>query len=319
MSRTVDVVTLGESLGLLVAEKHGRLQHVPSMRLGFGGAESNVAIGVARLNGTAAWIGRLGTDSLGELITREMRAEGVKVHAAFDSQYSTALMLKERPRPGESRITYYRAGLAGSRLVSNDISEASIREAQVLHVTGITPALGMTASEAVDHALDLAHSNNTRVSFDVNHRSGLWASKVEAQAAYRRIASRADVIFAGEDEAELLTGVAPGPEQLNALLALGAREVVVKRGARGAIGLSQNGTLCEKPALPVNVVDTVGAGDAFVAGWLFEWTRDASPEARMDTAVACGAAACQAEGDWESLPTALELTRQSSSSDPVVR
>lgn len=319
MNQTLDVATLGESLGLLVAGKHGRLQHVPSMNLGFGGAESNVAIGVARLGGQSAWIGRLGSDSLGELITREIRAEGVQVHATYDAEVPTALMLKERPRPGHSRISYYRHGLAGSRLAPEDIPEGPIREAKVLHVTGITPALGKSAASAVDYALDLADRYQAQVSFDVNHRSGLWLSNSQAQASYRKLASRADVIFAGEDEAELLTGVTAGPGQLEAMLELGAGEAIVKRGAHGAISLSREGVRCERTAVPVNVVDTVGAGDAFVAGWLLEWVRHASPEARMETAVACGAATCGADGDWESLPTAVELEHLSSPADPVVR
>ncbi|WP_218221152.1 sugar kinase [Nesterenkonia sp. Act20] len=315
----VDVVTVGESLGLLVAGRHGRLQHVPSMDLGFGGAESNVAIGVARLGGVSAWIGRLGADSLGELITREIRAEGVQVHVTYDAEVATALMLKERPRPGHSRITYYRRGLAGSRLAPADIPENPIRDAAVLHVTGITAALGESAAQAVDAALDLAARFKVRISFDVNHRSGLWASDSEARVAYRKLASRADVIFAGEKEAELLTGVAAGPQQLEALLEMGAREAVVKRGDQGAISLNRDGVKCEKAALPLEPVDTVGAGDAFVAGWLLEWVRGSSPEARMDTAIACGAAACGAEGDWESLPTARELENQLGTADPVIR
>lgn len=319
MSRRAEVVTLGESLGLLVAGKHGRLQHVPSMDLGFGGAESNVAIGVARLGGRSAWIGRLGSDSLGELISREIRAEGVQVYATYDPDVATALMLKERPRPGHSRITYYRKGLAGSRLTTGDIPENPIREAEVLHVTGITPALGMSASSAVDYALDVAKSFNTRVSFDVNHRSGLWNSNEEAQEAYRRLASRADVIFAGEDEAELLTGVAAGPGQLESLLEMGAHEAVVKRGEKGAESLNRDGVRCRESAVQVDVVDTVGAGDAFVAGWLSEWVRGVSPEMRMKTAIACGAAACGAEGDWESLPTMRELKLLAHSADPVSR
>lgn len=319
MNRALDVVTLGESLGLLVASKHGRLQHVPSMNLGFGGAESNVAIGVARLGGQSGWIGRLGSDSLGELITRELRAEGVQVHATYDAEVPTALMLKERPRPGQSRITYYRRDLAGSRLTPEDVPEGPIQQAKVLHVTGITPALGRSAGRAVDYALDLAERYQARISFDVNHRSGLWLSDSQARDIYRRLASRADVIFAGEDEAELLTDMAPGSGQAEALLELGPGEAVVKRGDRGAISLNQEGTRREEAALPVDVVDTVGAGDAFVAGWLLEWVRGASSEVRMTTAVACGAAACGAGGDWESLPTAAQLKQSSSSADPVVR
>ncbi len=138
MSPTFDVVTLGESLGLLTAPQPGRLHHNPTLRLGFGGAESNVAIGVARLGGTAAWIGRLGADSLGELILRELRAEGVQPYPVFDLDTATALMVKERPHPGAARVTYYRRGQAGSRLRPADVPIAVVTDTKILHVTGIS-------------------------------------------------------------------------------------------------------------------------------------------------------------------------------------
>lgn len=316
--RRHDVVTVGESLGLLVAERNGPLQHVPTMRLGFGGAESNVAIGVSRLGGSAAWIGRLGNDSLARLIRRELLAEAVAVHAPEDSG-DTALMLKERPRPGQTRVSYYRRGQAGSRLVPQDIPEEVIAQAEVLHLTGITPALGEGPLQAMRHAAACARANGTRISFDVNHRRSLW-SEEDAVQLYREFAAQADVVFAGEDEAELLTGAVGAEAQLHALVTLGARQAVVKRGPGGAVALDQEGRAVSRDALQVEVVDTVGAGDAFVAGWLHEWVCGAEAGVRLDVAVACGAAACTAEGDWEALPTRKDLRDLlAEGTDPVIR
>ncbi|MET0853780.1 MAG: sugar kinase, partial [Microterricola sp.] len=197
----MSVVTLGESLGLLVASRIGRLELVPTMDLGFGGAESNVAIGLARLNVPVTWMGRLGNDALGRLIERELRAEGVKSAATHDPTAPTALMLKERPAVGSSAVSYYRAGSAGSRLGPEHLDVARIREARILHVTGITAALGAGPRAALEAAIDAAIDGGTIVSFDVNHRSRLW-SHATAASAYREIAARADVVFAGDDEAE---------------------------------------------------------------------------------------------------------------------
>jgi 2-dehydro-3-deoxygluconokinase len=318
-----DVVSLGESLGLLVAAQTGPLQHVDAMRLRFGGAESNVAIGVSRLGGRAGWIGRLGADSFGALIARELRAEGVAVHATIDAEAATALMLKERPGAGRSRITYYRRHQSGSRLAPGDLPVDVIEGARVLHVTGISAGLGESPLRTVHAAIDRAEAAGTAVSFDVNHRSSLWGDDTAARDAYRGIAERADAIFAGDDEAELLTGESDPQRQAEELLALGAAHAVVKLGERGALALSRTDAgvdRAEREAIPVPVVDTVGAGDAFVAGWLTRWASGADLSERMDAAVACGAFACTVEGDWEGAPTPADLRDLTSGGgDPVSR
>lgn len=313
----MSVVALGESLGLLVASRIGRLELVPTMDLGFGGAESNVAIGLARLGVRATWMGRLGDDALGRLVERQLRAEGVGVATTLDPAAPTALMLKERPAAGASSVVYYRAGSAGSRLAPEHLDLAAIGEARILHVTGITAALGEAPRAALDAAINAAHAAGALVSFDVNHRSRLWSHAVAAPE-YRAIAARADVVFAGEDEAELLTGEHEPEAQARALVALGAAQAVVKLGAEGALGLV-DGELVRQQAFPVHAVDTVGAGDAFVAGYLAELLEGAPLAKRLRTAAACGAVACTAPGDWEAAPDRAAIARLLDGGDPVQR
>ena len=316
----LDVVTLGESLGLLTADGVGSLCRVNTMRIGFGGAESNVAIGVARLGGTAAWIGRVGADALGELILRELRAERVETYATVDNQTSTALMLKERPRPAASRITYYRREQAGSRLCPQDIPVDVIDRAAFVHVTGITAALGEHPSTALHAIIDHAGRAGARISFDVNHRAGLWADAARAVRAYRSLIARAHIVFAGEDEAQLVTGQDDHQRQLDALLALGPEQAVVKCGARGAMAAARTGTRLSRAAHRVTVVDTVGAGDAFVAGWLAEAARGSDLSSCLDVASGCGALACTTAGDWEAAPTRADLALLADPGhDPVSR
>ncbi|MGP4033356.1 sugar kinase [Pseudarthrobacter sp. 1C304] len=313
----MSVVTLGESLGLLVASRIGRLELVPTMDLGFGGAESNVAIGLARLGVPVTWMGRLGDDALGRLIERELRAEGVTSAATHDPTAPTALMLKERPAVGSSAVSYYRAGSAGSRLGPEHLDVARIREARILHVTGITAALGAGPRAALDAAIDAAVDGGTIVSFDVNHRSRLW-DHATAASAYREIAARADVVFAGDDEAELLTGEREPAAQAAAIIELGPTQAVVKLGAEGAYAFA-DGCAAEQPAFPVHAVDTVGAGDAFVAGYLAELLAGAPLSGRLRTAAACGAVACTAPGDWEAAPDRAAIARLLGAGDPVQR
>jgi 2-dehydro-3-deoxygluconokinase len=345
---SLDVVAIGESLGLLVPDRPGRLAHVPHLRLGFGGAESNVAIGVARLGGRSAWVGRIGGDGLGELITRGIRAEGVEVHASVDPDAATALMIKERPRPGSSRVTYYRSVQAGSRLAAADIPDGVIERAAILHVTGISAGLGAGPLAAVHAAIDRAKAAGVTVSFDVNHRSALWrnvgdgngsgnasnggngngngngssgngSGARDAGDAYRELAARSDIVFAGDDEAALFTGRRDPHEQLDAIRALGVACAVIKLGEHGAIA-SEGEMVSARDAVRVDVVDTVGAGDAFVAGWLAETAAGASLEQRLEMAVQCGALACTVDGDWEAAPNRADVAALATpGADPVQR
>ena len=196
------VVTLGETMGLMRAASVGSLEHVSDFRLHIGGAESNVAIGAARLGRPAVWMGRVGDDGIGRRVLRELRAEGVTLHATVDDAARTGLMLKETPRAGSTRVLYYRAGSAGSRLNAADLDLGAIASAGILHVTGITLALSDSAEHAVFAAIDAAVTAGVPVSFDVNHRSSLWGAR-EAAPVYRRIAERATIVFAGDEEAEL--------------------------------------------------------------------------------------------------------------------
>lgn len=315
----VDVVTVGESLGLLTAGRVGSLRHVRDLQLGFGGAESNVAIGVARLGGSALWIGRVGADPLGQLIVRELRAEMVETVAVVDDEAATALMLKERPRPGASRVTYYRRNQAGSHLRPEDLPLGIIERGRILHITGITAALGERPLATLHMAIDYAKKAGRVVSFDVNHRASLWADSGEAASTYRDLAQRADIVFAGEDEAALVTGETDLRRQVDGLLALGVDRVAIKRGAMGAAAASRSGIVLRE-AHRIAVADTVGAGDAFVAGWLADMVRGADIQQCLETASACGALACTGLGDWEAAPTRSDLLRLSGvDGDPVSR
>jgi 2-dehydro-3-deoxygluconokinase len=311
------LVTFGETMALVAS---GALAHATSAEVGMGGAESNVAIGVRRLGGRAAWIGRVGEDSLGTRILRELRAEDLDVHAVLDDTSPTGLMVKERRTSQASRVWYYRAGSAGSRLAPSDVPEDLVRGAGLLHLTGITPGLSDTAAETTRQVVRMALDSGVPISFDVNHRAAVWRGReTGAAAVYRELAHQATVVFAGEDEARLLTGTTTtGPAALlDELAAVAGGDVVLKLGADGCLA-DVDGERHAQPAVPVPVVDTVGAGDAFVAGYLAELLRGLPAKDRLQTAVRCGAFACLSPGDWEGLPTRQDLALLDGG-DPVRR
>lgn len=292
------VVTLGETMALFSAVDAGSLAQVDDFRLSFGGAESNVAIGLVRLGTPATWIGRVGADDTAARVLRELRAEGVSVSATVDPDAPTGLMIKSRFGPQLVRVLYHRRGSAGGRLSPADIKPELIRSAGLLHVTGITPALSPSASAAIEYAMDVAVEAGTPISFDVNHRASLWSANA-ATDCYRRIASRATIVFAGDDEARILVEGDDPLALATALCELGPREAVIKLGAQGCVAFI-DGVAYRQAAVAVDVVDTVGAGDAFVAGYLSELLAGADPRARLRTAVRSGAFACLGPGDWES-------------------
>jgi 2-dehydro-3-deoxygluconokinase len=300
------VVTIGETMALMTGDRPGPLQHSPTMTLGIGGSESNVAIALSRLGDQVTWIGKVGADSLGDLVLREIEAEGVRVAAVRDVEAPTALMIKERRTASETRIFYYRRGFAGSRLEIDDVDFELIRTASLLHVTGISLALSPGMAEVIAEAVRVARSAGVTVSFDLNFRGKLWSPEA-ASAAYRAILPDVDVVFGGDDEAAIAVGRSDSPRALaRGLIDLGARDAVVKLGARGAVAVVAN-TEYEQPAVPIVPVDTVGAGDAFVAGYLSEFLLGAPVETRLSTAVIVGAYNCLTHGDWEGLPRRGEL------------
>lgn len=300
------VVTFGETMALVSGVSYGPLQHSKTMTLSIGGAESNVAIALTRLGERATWIGKVGTDPFGDLVAREITAEGVQTVVSRDAEAPTGVMFKERRTAAETRVWYYRAGSAGSRLTIDDIDAEMIRSARILHVTGISPALSSEMAQLTDTAVEIAREAGTVVSLDLNYRSRLW-SRAEAAATYRALIPRADVVFGGDEEAAIALGREDTPLGLaHGLIELGAKEAVVKLGALGVVAVA-GGESFRQAAVPIEPVDTVGAGDAFVAGYLAEHLRGEPMPVRLRTGVMVGAYACLVSGDWEGLPRRQEL------------
>jgi len=308
----VDVVTVGETLAVVVADAPGPLRHARSLHLSVAGAESNAAIGLARLGHRVSWVGRVGDDELGRLVLDRLRAEQVDVRRVrVDPDAPTALMVKERRLPGVGGVTYYRAGSAGSRLDPSDVAGV-VAGARVLHLSGITPALGRSAAEAVREVLAAARSAGALVSFDVNHRAALWPASA-AGPVLSELATASDVVLAGEDELPLVAPAAvggPGTDgtraRAEALLEAGVGQVVVTRGGSGAVAYTAQEVLAV-PAVPVPTRDAVGAGDAFAAGYLSALLDGLPLAARLARGCVTGAFAVASEGDWEGAPRRAEL------------
>ena len=318
LPRTFDVVTLGESMVLLLAERDGPLRESDTFRRHIAGAESNVAIGVCRLGGTASWISRLGDDELGRAIDFRLRGEGVDTsHLAWDAAHPTGLVIREQRAVGPIEVLYYRRESAASCLSPADIlgAQSTIAGADYLHVTGITPALSESARQATFAAVDTARAAGVPVVLDPNIRWKLW-DRAEAVRVLRDLAARCDVLLPGADEAEVLTGEAEPERAARRLLDSGSRLVVVKLGADGALAVSADGTSIRVAAHPVaRVVDPVGAGDAFAAGFLIGNVRKLGLEQALRLAARCGAMAVTSLGDVEGFPRWADVAETAGAGD----
>jgi 2-dehydro-3-deoxygluconokinase len=297
----IDAVTIGETMVLLDPIESGPLDRVSGYRQRVAGAESNFAIALSRLGFRTAWISRLGTDPFGRLIRRAISSEGVEVHAGDAPNASTGIYFKERTGPDAVAVHYYRNGSAASGLKSADVPEDVIQDARLLHFTGISLAVSGTLGEATLHAVDLARKASLEISFDPNLRPQLWSVDT-ARRALDAVMRDLDILFTGETEAQLLTGQTDQRRVLAELRRRAIKLVVIKRAAAGALLASDDHVIMVPPVHVESVIDSVGAGDAFNAGFVAGHLRGLDLAECGKLGCAVGAAALAGTGDYETLP-----------------
>ena len=269
-----ELLAVGETMAMVAPLTGDRLADAEHFRLDAGGAESNVAAHVAALGHRAGWFSRLGDDALGHRVAAQLAGRGVDVSSVVsDPVHPTGLYVKD---PGNG-VRYYRAGSAASHLTPADAERVALGGVRILHVSGITAAISESAAGFLSRLMDRAHDAGLLVSFDVNHRLALWDCAVAADAL-AALARRADVVFTGRDEAESLWGTASAGD-VRALFT-DVPELVVKDGSVGATTYLSDQEVFE-PALVVDVVDVVGAGDAFAGGYLAALLEGATPAERL--------------------------------------
>jgi 2-dehydro-3-deoxygluconokinase len=295
-------------MALFAPQEPGPIRLVRTFELRFGGTESNLAVALARLGFAVGWQGRVGDDELGRLIVQTLRGEGVDVsRVRVDPEAPTGLYVKEFSPLGQSRVYYYRRGSAASRMTPADLDPEYFRSARWLHLTGITPALSATCRATVEAALGLGRELGLTISFDPNLRRKLWSLE-EARATLLPLMAQADLVLAGDEELQALLD-RPSPEAaVQAALDRGLRVPVLKLGAEGVLLVGADGATRRLPPLPVRqVVDPIGAGDGFDAGFIAGrlWGWDDERSAQLGQLVA--AHALGVRGDWEGYPSRAEV------------
>jgi 2-dehydro-3-deoxygluconokinase len=287
------VLTAGETMALLDPAGEGELQLGDLLTLRFAGAESNFAVGLARLGVPVTWLSRLGADRLGRLILEALAGEGVDVRwVRSDPDAPTGVFFKWREH-GRTSVEYVRRGSAASRLQPEDVPDEALAGVELVHLTGITMALGEGPRALVRDVARRAREAGAVVVFDPNYRPPLWESPAAAAAAIEPVLEHVDWYLCGAAEHDALGAVdVPG---------------LVVRTAGSAL-LAHGGSRVEvPPPRREAVVDEVGAGDAFAAGFVYGLLDGRPPSAAVELAHVVAARALGGTGDWETLPRREEL------------
>jgi sugar/nucleoside kinase (ribokinase family) len=275
-------------MALLDPVEDGPLELGRALTLRIAGAESNFAVALARLGVDVAWVSRIGDDRFGELVREALAGEGVDLRWVQTTPgLPTGAFFKWRDG-GRSHNAYYRRGSAASTLTPADVADEALDGVDLVHLTGITLALGDGPRALVGDVARRARERGALVTFDPNFRPALWESPTEAAAAQAEVLPHVDWYLCGLDEGRALFGV---DDVATAARAAGARDAHVRARDRAH----------------VEVVDEVGAGDAFAAGFALGLLEGREREdcVRLGEVVAAGA--LRGTGDWETLPRRDEL------------
>jgi 2-dehydro-3-deoxygluconokinase len=291
-----DLVALGEVLLRLAIPSPARFETARQLDLQVGGAEANVAAAGARLGLSTAWISALPANPWGERIRRELTGHGVDCGYVRMTEGARVgvYFLEYGVAPRPVRVLYDRRDSAFARLTPAQVDWEPVRRARVVHLTGITPALGQAPRSLIERALAEAST----VSFDINYRATLWAS-VDARAFLEPVLARVRYLFIGQAEAQTLFGFTGSPEQtLDGLARLAPKATIsLQRGEEGSTVLDGGRLFRPSRRLTVQMVDPIGAGDAYAAGFLWALLRGRDLQEAVDSGTAVAALKCSTWGD----------------------
>lgn len=328
-TKTLDVITIGRASVDLYGQQIGtRLEDIGSFAKSVGGCPTNISVGTARLGLKSALITRVGNEQMGRFIREQLGREGVETRGiATDPDRLTALVLLSVEAEGVSPMIFYRTDCADMALDESNIDEALIASSRSIVVTG-THFSRPNSEAAQKKAIRIAKANGARVAFDIDYRPNLWglaghdagferyvASDVVSQK-YKSVLADCDLIVGTEEEVLIASGEADLLSALRTIRGLSPATIVLKRGPMGCIVYDgpipanlEDGIVGK--GFPIEVYNVLGAGDAFMSGFLRGWLKDESHQTSATWANACGAFAvsrllCAPEyPSWTELETFL--------------
>lgn len=309
------VVCLGETMVMVTPREPVPLVDGDLFRLSIGGAESTVALYLAELGHRVAWASRIGADPLGERILAALSRAGVDTSLVRrDADARTGVYFKD-PGPRGTRVYYYRSGSAASRMAPEDLDALPLDTTALVHFSGITPGLSPSCAELASDLVRRVRGSGTLLSFDVNYRPGVWPAKTAAPVLLA-LSREVDIAFVGLDEALALWGTRSANDVRSLI---GTDNVLVVKD--GAVGATEFDGAAETfaPALEVQVLEPVGAGDAFAAGFLSALLREEPAAARLNLGHVLAARALASTSDYapRNDPAIPDVAGSGASAEPL--
>jgi 2-dehydro-3-deoxygluconokinase len=281
----VDVVTFGEAMVRLSPPHFQRLEQTQSLDLSVGGAELNVAVGVTCFGMKSAWVSKLPKNPLGYLIRNRAQEFGVDCSQVVWSGQGRAglYFLELGASPRASSVLYDRVGSAISMIKPGEVDWTKVfTGSKHFHMSGITPALSASASEVTAEALKAAKKAGCTVSYDLNYRKKLWAP-AEAKRIQEPMMADVDVLITTEEDTNIVFGIKEKDYEAAAeklaytfkfkIVAITLREDVSVWKNRWTAIAYHDGKVFRDRTYEVEIVDRVGAGDSFTAGFLYGWLK----------------------------------------------
>jgi len=304
----LDVVTIGETMAVFTPSDFGKLRYVNNFNLKIAGAESNLAIGMKKLGFSTGWISKLGADEFGYFVAKTLKGEGVDIsNVFFDKNHSTGLMIKEFTRSAETNVYYYRDNSAATFISPDDINEEYVKNARLIHLTGITPLLSESCFYSIEKIINIAKKNKIPISFDPNIRTKIWKNNNHSNKI-KSLLLQSNIVLIGLNEANILFNT----NDIKTIFALilsndNIEYLAVKDGKNGGWVGNKKELHKIEPYNKCTVIDSIGAGDAFNAGFLAGLLRNYSLKDCGKIGAICGALVTQSFSDYESFPLDDEI------------
>ncbi|RKX47703.1 MAG: sugar kinase [Thermotogae bacterium] len=305
-------VGMGEIMIQMNPTGKGALKYQTVFERHVAGSEANIIIQMQRLGIQTSFITSVGDDQFGEIISSTLRAEGTNTSGVkVDPDHPTGIYFVQRsyPVPNKTKVFYYRKGSAASFLSSEDINESLFENTDLFLVSGITPALSEKCMNAALKAIEICERKRIKIAFDTNIRVNLLQNAQKALEVLSVFIQKAQILFTGTGDLSFLFG-SDFTDNIKSMskIAKNAELLVIKKGEEGALCLDlSSGKKFEHPSYPVEVIDELGAGDAFDGAFLAGILKGHSIEQNLKYGCAAGAMTVSLKGDIEPLPSWKDL------------
>jgi len=303
-----DVLAIGRSSIDLYAHQIGvPMTEVTSFDAYVGGCPTNISVGTRRLGLKSALLTAVGQDQVGDFVLAFLEREGIETRfiPRKPKHRTSAVILTIMP-PDRFPLTYYREGCADRELTCDDVRAAPVAESAIVVVSG-TGLTHEPSRSATLFAADRARTAGRDVFLDLDYRPDQWGSRAEYAETVRRLSSRSTIVVGTEDEVIAAADDNDLPRAIDAVLASGPETLIVKRGADGASICSRGGAPREVPSFPIEVLNVLGAGDAFASGLIWGLRRGLPLERAVRMGNAVGAIVVTRHGCANFMPTEPEV------------